>query len=52
MGNRLRYTYDRLDLDVIWNTGRERVPALAADARQALTRLEAEREQGTTQTPP
>ena len=39
MGNRLRHAYDRLDLDILWNTARERVPALAADARRALARL-------------
>ena len=39
MGNRLRHGYDRLDLDILWNTARERVPALAADAREALGRL-------------
>jgi uncharacterized protein with HEPN domain len=39
MGNRLRHAYDRLDLDLVWNTARERVPALAADARRALERL-------------
>ncbi len=40
MGNRLRHAYDRLDLDIVWNTARERVPALAADARRALEQLE------------
>ena len=39
MGNRLRHAYDRLDLDILWNTARERVPALADDAREALGRL-------------
>lgn len=43
MGNRLRHAYDRLHLDIVWNTVRERVPALAADAQQALKRLQAER---------
>lgn len=40
MGNRLRHAYDRLDIEVVWNTARDRVPALAADARRALERLE------------
>lgn len=40
MGNRLRHAYDRLDVEVVWNTARQRVPALAADARRALERLE------------
>ncbi len=43
MGNRLRHAYDRVSLDIVWNTARERVPALAADARRALERLRAER---------
>ncbi len=34
MGNRLRHAYDRLDLDIVWNTARDRLPALAAEARQ------------------
>ena len=44
MGNRLRHAYDRVSLDIVWNTARERVPALAADARRALERLRAERD--------
>ena len=39
MGNRLRHAYDRLDTDIIWNTARDRLPALAADASRALARL-------------
>jgi uncharacterized protein with HEPN domain len=38
MGNRLRHAYDRLDLDIVWNTARDRLPTLAAEARQALAR--------------
>jgi uncharacterized protein with HEPN domain len=38
MGNRLRHAYDRLDLDIVWNTARDRLPALVADARGALAR--------------
>ena len=41
MGNRLRHAYDRLDLDILWNTARDRLPALAADARGALAKLRA-----------
>lgn len=41
MGNRLRHAYDRINPDIVWNTARERVPPLAADARRALGRLEA-----------
>ena len=39
MGNRLRHAYDRLDLDIVWNTARDRLPGLLADARQALAKL-------------
>lgn len=39
MGNRLRHAYDRVDLDIVWNTVRDRLPALAAEARRALTRI-------------
>lgn len=42
MGNRLRHAYDRVNNEIVWNTARERVPALAADARQVLERLLAE----------
>ena len=40
MGNRLRHAYDRLDLDIVWNTVRDRLPPLAADARWALAKLQ------------
>jgi uncharacterized protein with HEPN domain len=39
MGNRLRHAYDRVDLEIVWNTARDRLPALAAEARRALVRL-------------
>ena len=39
MGNRLRHAYDRLDLDIVWNTARDRPPALATEARRALARI-------------
>jgi uncharacterized protein with HEPN domain len=39
MGNRLRHAYDRIDLDILWNTVRDRLPSLKADAEQALVRL-------------
>ena len=42
MGNRLRHAYDRMNTEIVWNTARERLPALAADARRALERLLAE----------
>jgi uncharacterized protein with HEPN domain len=38
-GNRLRHAYDRIDLDIVWNTAVDRLPSLAADARKALERL-------------
>lgn len=39
MGNRLRHGYDRVSLEVIWNTVRNDLPGLAADARRALAEL-------------
>jgi len=42
MGNRLRHAYDRMDVDIVWNTAQVRLPELATDARRALSRLEAE----------
>lgn len=36
IGNRLRHAYDRINLDLVWNTVRARLPALEADTRQAL----------------
>jgi uncharacterized protein with HEPN domain len=39
MGNRLRHAYDRLDLDIVWNTAGDLLPLLAADARHALVQL-------------
>jgi uncharacterized protein with HEPN domain len=44
MGNRLRHAYDRISPDVIWNAARHDLPGLAADARRALARLQAEQE--------
>ena len=43
LANRLRHAYDRIRLDVVWNTARDRLPGLTADARHALERLRAER---------
>jgi uncharacterized protein with HEPN domain len=40
MGNRLRHAYDRVDVDILWRTAANRVPELAAAARQALAQLE------------
>jgi uncharacterized protein with HEPN domain len=40
-GNRLRHAYDRIDVNVIWAAASHEVPVLAADARNALSRLEA-----------
>ena len=36
MGNRPRHAYDRIDLDVLWNTIRDRLPSLKSDVEQAL----------------
>lgn len=41
MGNRLRHAYDRLDVQIVWNTAILRVPELAAAARLALASLAA-----------
>ena len=45
-GNRLRHAYDRISLDVIWAAVRHDLPALADDARRALTRLRRDEEDG------
>jgi uncharacterized protein with HEPN domain len=39
-GNHLRHAYDGLDLKVLWHAATYQAPALAADARRALTKLE------------
>jgi uncharacterized protein with HEPN domain len=39
MGNRLRHAYDRVNLDIVWNTAQVRLPALAADVRRGLAQL-------------
>jgi uncharacterized protein with HEPN domain len=41
MGNRLRHAYDRIDLNVLWNTVRDRLPSLKADVERALVDLKA-----------
>jgi uncharacterized protein with HEPN domain len=46
LGNRLRHAYDRIDLDILWNTVRDRLPSLRADAQQALLGLKAEGDRG------
>ena len=43
VGNRLRHAYDRINLDVIWNTVRHDLPGWAADARRASERPRAVR---------
>jgi uncharacterized protein with HEPN domain len=40
MGNRLRHAYDRVSLDIVWNTAQDRLPALATEARRALAQLQ------------
>jgi len=42
LGNWLRHAYDRVDLDIVWKTARERLPSLAEDATGALHALDAE----------
>jgi uncharacterized protein with HEPN domain len=46
LGNRLRHAYDRIDLDILWNTVRDRLPSLKADAEQALMVLKAKGDSG------
>jgi uncharacterized protein with HEPN domain len=46
MGNRLRHAYDRVDLEIVWNTARDRLLALAAEARRALAQLRGPSEPG------
>jgi uncharacterized protein with HEPN domain len=46
LGNRLRHAYDRIDLDILWNTVRDRLPSLKADAEQALMALKAKGDSG------
>ena len=46
MGNRLRHAYDRIDLDVLWNTVRDRLPSLKADVERALVSPKATGDRG------
>jgi uncharacterized protein with HEPN domain len=46
MGNLLRHADDRIDLDVLWNTIRDRLPSLKADAERALLGLKAQGDRG------
>jgi uncharacterized protein with HEPN domain len=39
LGNRLRHAYDRISLDVLWNTVLGPLPLLESETRQALKRL-------------
>ena len=41
MGNRLRHACDRINLDLLWDTVRDRLPGLKADAEQGLMNLKA-----------
>ena len=40
------HAYDRIDLDILWNTVRDRLPSLKADAEQALMVLKAKGDSG------
>ena len=40
MGNRLRHAYDRVSLEIVWNTARDRLPALVTEARLALAKMQ------------
>jgi uncharacterized protein with HEPN domain len=39
MGNRLRHAYDRIRLDVLWNTITKNLPELKTQVERALARL-------------
>lgn len=51
MGNRLRHAYDRISLDVIWNSAHDDLPGLAADARRALALLQSSMDRPGTDIP-
>ena len=40
MGNWLRHAYDRINLDILWNTIADRLPSLKAGASRALALLD------------
>jgi len=40
LGNWLRHAYDRVDLDIVWKTARERLPGLATDAARTVQSLD------------
>jgi uncharacterized protein with HEPN domain len=46
MGHRLRHAYDRIDLDLLWNTVRDKLPSLKADVEQPLMNLKARGDHG------
>ena len=52
MGNRLRHAYDRIDLDVLWNTVRDRLPSLKADVFGSAVSLGAAAEERAKVTDP
>jgi uncharacterized protein with HEPN domain len=39
MGNRLRHAYDQIDVRILWNVVKERLPSLKADATTAMERV-------------
>jgi len=39
MGNHLRHGYDRVEVDIVWHTVQNRLPALKAAAQRALAGL-------------
>ena len=42
MGNRLRHAYDRISIDLVWTTARDRLPSLETQVRRALERLKSD----------
>jgi uncharacterized protein with HEPN domain len=39
MGNQLRHAYNRVTIDIVWDTARYRLPSLESKAREVLVRL-------------
>jgi uncharacterized protein with HEPN domain len=39
MGNKLRHEYDKVSLEIIWDTAANKIPLLAADCRRVLDEM-------------
>ena len=51
MGNWFRHAYDRVNLDIVWDTVHYRLPGLKTDVERALTGLRAQRPHSEEDTP-